>query len=63
MGALGFFLGIKAKQEELDLFLSQRHYILDILVHNKIDKAKPYITSNAPSQSVIIFVGTSFHNP
>jgi hypothetical protein len=63
MGALGFFLGIKAKQEEHDLFLSQWHYILDILVHNKIDKAKPYITPNAPSQSVIIFVGTSFHNP
>jgi hypothetical protein len=63
MGALGFFLGIKAIREDDDLFLSQRHYILDILVHIKINKAKPCITPNAPSQFVIIFAGTSFHDP
>ena len=63
MGELSFFLGIEAIQSDHGLYLSQRCYILDLLIRSKMDKAKPCVTPMLTSQSLIKFACIPFHDP
>ncbi|KAL6312078.1 hypothetical protein AAG906_022071 [Vitis piasezkii] len=63
MGELSFFTGIEAIRSDHGLYLSQRHYILDLLIRSQMDKAKPCVTPMSTSQSLIKFAGIPFHDP
>ena len=63
MGELSFFLGIEAIRSDHGLYLSQRRYILDLLIRSKMDKAKPCVTPMLTSQSLIKFACIPFHDP
>ena len=63
MGELSFFLGIEAIRSDHGLYLSQRRYILDLLIRSKMDKAKPSVTPMSTSQPLIKSVGIPFHDP
>jgi len=63
IGDLMFFLGIEAIGDASGLHLSQRHYILDLLTRNKMDKAKPHLTPISTSQLLSKFDGIPFADP
>jgi histone deacetylase 1/2 len=63
MGELSFFLNIEALHNDNGLYLSQRRYILDLLMRNKVDKAKPCLTLMSTSLPLSKFVGVAFHDP
>jgi histone deacetylase 1/2 len=63
MGELSFFLNIEAIRIDHGLYLSQRRYILDLLMHNNMDKAKPYVTPMSTSLPLTKYDGVPFHDP
>jgi hypothetical protein len=63
MGELSFFLNIEALHTDNGLYVSQRRYILDLLMHNKMDKAKPCLTPMSTSLPLSKFAGVAFHYP
>ena len=62
MSELSFFLGIEAIRSNHGLYLSQHRYILDFLIHSKMDKAKPCVTPMSTSQPLIKSAGIPFHD-
>jgi histone deacetylase 1/2 len=63
MGELSFFLNIEALHNDNGLYLSQRRYILDLLMRIKMDKAKPRLTPMSTSLPLSKFAGVAFHDP
>ena len=63
MGELSFFLNIEAIRTDDGLYLSQRRYILDLLMRSKMDKAKPCLTPMSTSLPLLKFAGVTFHDP
>jgi histone deacetylase 1/2 len=63
MGKLSFFLNIEAIRTDDGLYLSQRRYILDLLMRSKMDKAKPCLTPMSTSLPLSKFAGITFHDP
>ena len=63
MGELSFFLNIKALHTDNGLSVSQRRYILDLLMHSKMDKAKPCLTLMSTLLPLSKFAGVAFHYP
>lgn len=60
---LSFILGIEAIQSDHGLYLSRQCYILDLLIHSKIDKGKPCVTSMSTSKPLTTFDIVPFHDP
>jgi histone deacetylase 1/2 len=63
IGELSLFLGIEAIKSINGLYLSQRHYILDLLILSNMDKAKSCLTLMSTSQSLTKSDGIPFHDP
>jgi len=63
MDELGFFLNIDAIQTSHGLYLSQKRYILDLLMHRKMDKAKPCVTLMSTSLPLTKYDGVPFYDP
>ena len=63
LGELSFFLGVEAIRSDEGLYLSQRRYILDLLLRSKMDKSKPSLTPMSTSQVLNKSDGASFHDP
>ena len=63
MGELSFFLNIEAIRTGHSLYLSQKHYILDLLMCSKMDKAKLCVTPMPTSLPLTKYDGVPFHDP
>jgi histone deacetylase 1/2 len=63
MGELNYFLNNEAIRTDDGLYLSQRRYILDLLMRSKMDKAKPCLTPMSTSLPLSKFAGITFHDP
>ena len=63
LGQLNFFLGVEAIREPEGLYLTQRRYILDLLMRSKMDKSKPSTTPMSTNQQLSKSDGDKFDNP
>ncbi|VVA23262.1 Hypothetical predicted protein, partial [Prunus dulcis] len=58
LGSLHYFLGVEVIPTTSGLFLSQHHYIRDLLLKAKMDGAKEVSTPLSPSDSLVLNDGT-----
>jgi histone deacetylase 1/2 len=63
LGELSFFLGVEAIRNDEGVYLSQRYYILDLLLHSKMDKSRPSVTPMSTSPILNKSDGAPFHDP
>ncbi|XP_041001838.1 uncharacterized mitochondrial protein AtMg00810-like [Juglans microcarpa x Juglans regia] len=63
LGRLNFFLGIEALHSKGKLILSQRRYIMDLLLKTKMHEAKSISTPMATSTSLSSFDSEDFSEP
>jgi hypothetical protein len=63
LSELSFFLGVEAIQSDEGLYLSQRCYILDLLLRSKMDKSRPSVTPMSISPILNKSDGAPFHDP
>jgi hypothetical protein len=63
LGPLNFFLGIEVLKISTGCFLSQHHYILDILKRTNMTVAKPVSSPMASSTQVSAYEGKVFDDP
>jgi len=61
-GTLHHFLGIDVQSTSDGLFVSQQRYIQDLLLHAKMDCAKPYSTPAAAGSQLSEFAGTPIND-
>ncbi|KAF3780269.1 Retrovirus-related Pol polyprotein from transposon TNT 1-94 [Nymphaea thermarum] len=54
LGPLTYFLGIEVKRRPVEIYLSQRHYITDILHKAPMDSAKPTTSPMVVTKSVTV---------
>ena len=63
LGEFNFFLSVEAIRSDEGLYLSQRCYILNLLLRSKMDKSRPSVTPMSTSQILNKSDGASFHDP
>jgi hypothetical protein len=63
LGPLNFFLGIEVLKSSTGCFLSQHHYILDILKRTNMTDAKPVSSPMASSTLLSAYEGEVFDDP
>jgi hypothetical protein len=63
LGELSFFFDVEAIRSDEGLYLSQRRYILDLLLCSKMDKYRSSVTPMSMSQILNKLDGAPFHDP